>query len=166
MIQHMLYKSDSIYLAHSISATDMYTPSMQDNPSKQWQGKLHEFGGYVADMASRAKASHVQFVVIALPRHAQAVMIAANVFPSGLNPYSFGDQLKEVVENAGGVYIDVLREFRNVPNVNSAFYPVDQHLTVAGHAIFANAIAKGLTSGAIAALSAPSQQFAIGEKSR
>jgi hypothetical protein len=166
MIQHLLYESESIYLSHSISDTDRYTPSLQDVPGAEWQDKLREYGSYVAQMTARAEASGVPLVVVALPRHAQAVMIAADAAPSGLNLFAFGDQLQRIVEKNGGIYVDVLREFRNVPNVNSAFYPVDQHLTVAGQALAANIIAKGLISGKIPALSQSSPPAAAAGVSR
>jgi hypothetical protein len=70
------------------------------------------------------------------------------------------------VEKNGGIYVDVLREFRDVPNVNSAFYPVDQHLTVAGQVMVANIIAKGLSSGKIPPLSRNSAPAAASGVSR
>jgi hypothetical protein len=117
-------------------------------------------------MTARAKAGGVPLVVIALPRHAQAVMIAADAAPAGLNLFAFGDQLQRIVERNGGIYVDVLREFRDLPNVNSAFYPVDQHLTVAGQAMVADIIAKGLSSGKIPALSQTSAPAAAAGVSR
>jgi hypothetical protein len=156
MLQHWLYKSDSIYLGRSLSVTDEWTPSLQDRPSAEWQEKLRQFDGYTADMMARAKAAGVPFVVMALPRHAQAVMIASGDWPADLNPYSFGNQLKPIVEKNGGVYIDILPAFRNIPNIHSDFYPVDPHLDIAGHAAAATVLEKGLTGGAIPALSAQS----------
>jgi hypothetical protein len=166
MMQHLLYESESIYLSHSISGTDRYTPSLQDEPGAEWQDHLREYDSYVAQMTARAKAGGVPLVVIALPRHAQAVMIAADAAPAGLNLFAFGDQLQRIVERNGGIYVDVLREFRDLPNVNSAFYPVDQHLTVAGQAMVADIIAKGLSSGKIPALSQTSAPAAAAGVSR
>jgi hypothetical protein len=148
MLQHILYQSDSIYLSHSLSASDEYASSLQDKPGKEWQDKLRRFDNYVAEMIARAKAAHVPFVFTALPRHAQVVMISGGVAPPGINPYSFGDQIKAVVDKNGGTYIDSLQQFRNLPNVNVMFYPVDQHVTVAGHQLLAQVIARGLTQGA------------------
>jgi hypothetical protein len=152
MIQHLLYKSDSIYLSHSLSGTDEYTSSLHDNPDKEWQDKLAEFDTYLADMVARAKAVHVPLVVMVLPRHAQAVMIAGGVAPPGVNPYSFSTQVKGIVEKDGGTYIDILPRFRNVPNIGSAFYPIDQHLTVSGQQLVAQVIEKALTEGPVPAL--------------
>jgi SGNH hydrolase-like domain, acetyltransferase AlgX len=152
MMLHFLYKSDSIYLSHSLSATDEYAASLQDTPSQEWQEKLRRFDTYVADIAARAKTAGVPLVVMALPRHAQVVMISAGVAPPGVNPYAFGDQIKAIVEKNGATYIDILPQFRDVPNVSSAFYPIDQHLTVSGQQLVAQVIAKGLTTGAPPAL--------------
>jgi hypothetical protein len=165
MLQHILYKSDSIYLSHSLSATDEYASSLKDKPGKEWQDKLQKFDNYVAELTARAKAAHVPFVFTALPRHAQVVMISRGVAPPGVNPYSFGDQIKAVADKNGGTYIDILEQFRNVPNVNGAFYPVDQHVTVPGHRLLAQMIAKGLTQGASPVI-APAQPAALPASSR
>jgi hypothetical protein len=127
---------------------------LKDDPSREWRDKLSEYDGYVALMTNRARSAGIPFVVVALPRHAQAVMIAANISTPGLNLYAFGDQLQRIAAKNGALYLDVLHEFRNVPDVNGAFYPVDQHLTVAGQAMVAEMIAKALTKSPIAALSA------------
>ena len=165
MLQHILYKSDSIYLSHSLSATDEYASSLQDKPGKEWQEKLQKFDNYVAEMAARAKAAHVPLVFTALPRHAQVVMISRGVAPPGVNPYSFGDQIKAVVEKNGGMYIDILQQFRDVPDVNRTFYPVDQHMTVPGHQLLAQMIAEGLTQGANPVI-APAQPATLPAPSR
>jgi hypothetical protein len=165
MLQHILYQSDSIYLSHSLTATDQYASSLKDKPDKEWQDKLQKFGDYVAEMTARAKAAHVPFVFTALPRHAQVVMISRGVAPPGVNPYSFGDQIKAVVEKNGGLYIDILQQFRNVPNVNRTFFPVDQHMTVLGHQLLAQMIAGGLTEGANPVI-APAQSAALAAPSR
>jgi hypothetical protein len=165
MLQHILYKSDSIYLSHSLSATDEYASSLKDKPGKEWQDKLQKFDNYVAEMTARAKAAHVPFIFTALPRHAQVVMISGGVAPPGVNPYSFGDQIKAIVEKNGGTYIDILEQFRNVPNVDGTFYPVDQHVTVQGHQLLAQMIANGLTQGADPVI-APAQPAALPAPSR
>jgi hypothetical protein len=149
MIQHWLYKSDSIYLSHSLTGTDEYASSLQDKPAKDWEDKLRAFDTYTAQMSARAKAANVPFVVTALPRHAQIVMIAAGLAPSGVDPYAFGEQIKDVVEKDGGTYIDVLQRFKTAPNVSTAFYPVDQHLTVQGQQMFAQVLANGLMEDAL-----------------
>ena len=156
MLQHLLYESRSIYLAHSITGRDEYTPSLEMTPSGIWKDKLALLDGYIAGMEEQAKAAGVPFVVMALPRHAQAVMIASQSWPPGLNPYSFGDQVKAIVEKHGGVYIDVLHDFKNLPDIHAGFYPVDQHLNARGQAMFASVIEKGLTSGEVPALTAAS----------
>jgi hypothetical protein len=160
VLQHFLYKSDSIYLSHSLSATDDYASSLKDKPGKEWQDKLQRFDNYVAETTARAKAAHVPFIFTALPRHAQAVMISGGVAPPGVNPYSFGDQIKAVVEKNGDTYIDVLQQFRNLPNVHGIFYPVDQHMTAEGHQLLAQMIATALTQGANPVI-APAQPAAL-----
>jgi hypothetical protein len=157
MVQHWLYKSDSIYLGLSESVKDEWTDSLEDHPGPEWQDKLQRFGGYSADMISRAKAAGVPLVVVVLPRHAQAVMIASGDWPSTLDPFAFGEQIKPIVEREGGVYIDILPDFRNLPHIHNGFYPVDPHLNVAGHAMVAGVLEKALTSGPVPELRAQAE---------
>jgi hypothetical protein len=163
MVQHWLYKSDSIYLGLSESVRDQWTDSLVDHPGAEWQAKLEQFGGYTADMIARAKAAGVPFVVVVLPRHAQAVMIASGDWPPNLDPYSFGNQIKPFIEKDGGVYIDILPDFRNLPHIHSGFHPVDPHLNIAGHAMVAGVLEHALTSGPVPALSVKPTASAVAE---
>ena len=166
MLQHLLYKSGSIYLAHSIAAVDADTPSIENQPNAHWQNKLDQFASYFADMERQAKDARVLMVVVPLPRHAQAVMIASDTWPSSLNPFRFSDQLQAIVQKNGGTYINILPFFREEPNIHSGFYPVDQHLNAKGQAMFADVMTKGLTSGAIAALAGPSAHVSASEETK
>jgi hypothetical protein len=154
MLQHFLYRSPSIYLAHTINGTDEYTPSIEARPDAEWERRLHLLDLATADMATRARKAGVPFVVMALPRHAQAVMIASGSWPAQLDPFAFGNQVKAIVEKNGGTYIDILSDFRHIPDVHSGFYPVDQHLEPAGQIMFAQIMAKELVNGSVPSLRA------------
>jgi hypothetical protein len=149
MIQHLLYKSDSIYLAHSLSGTDPYTSSLMETPGPEWQAKLDQYAIYLSEMAARAKTAGVPFVVIAIPRHAQGVLIAENLQTPGIDPFAFGKQMQRIAEDSGVIYVDILHQFRGIPNVNTMFYPVDQHLSVRGQQVVADLISEGLSQGII-----------------
>jgi hypothetical protein len=149
MIQHLLYKSDSIYLAHSLSGTDPYASSLMETPSQEWQAKLDQYAIYVSEMAARAKAAGVPFVVFAVPRHAQGALIAENLHPPGIDPFAFGRQMQRIAEDNGVIYVDILHQFRGIANINTVFYPVDQHLSVRGQEIVADLISEGLSHGII-----------------
>jgi hypothetical protein len=149
MIQHFLYKSDSIYLAHSLSGTDPYAPSLMETPSPEWQAKLAQYASYLSEMAVRAKAVGVPFVVIAIPRHAQGALIAENLHTPGVDPFAFGRQIQRIAEHNGVLYVDILHQFRGIPNINTVFYPVDQHLSVRGQRVVADLISEGLSHGII-----------------
>jgi hypothetical protein len=84
-------------------------------------------------------------------------MIASGDWPSTLDPFAFGEQIKPIVEREGGVYIDILPDFRNLPHIHNGFYPVDPHLNVAGHAMVAGVLEKALTSGPVPELRAQAE---------
>lgn len=149
MIQHLLYKSDSIYLAHSLSGTDPYASSLMETPSPEWQAKLAQYATYLSEMAARAKAAAVPIVVIAIPRHAQGVLIAENIHTPGIDPYAFGRQIQRIAEDNGVLYVDILHQFRGIRDINTVFYPVDQHLSVRGQQVVADLISEGLSHGII-----------------
>jgi GDSL-like Lipase/Acylhydrolase family len=160
MINHYLYESQNIYLSHGITVPDDYTSSMKSKPDGPWAVRMRILDGYFADMAVRAKAANVPFVVVVLPRHFDAVLIVSGSPPPGVNPYGFGEQVKAMVEKHGGIYIDILGDLRNESDIHSGFYPMDEHLNEYGHGIFARIIGKELTSGVIPALTAQPQRVA------
>jgi hypothetical protein len=149
MIQHLLYKSDSIYLAHSLSGTDPYASSLLETPAPEWQAKLDQFAGYLSDMAARSKAAGVPMVIVAVPRHAQGVLIAAGLNTPGIDPLAFGSQMQRIAGQCGVTYIDILQPFRGIRDINTVFYPVDQHLSARGQQVVADLISEALSHGII-----------------
>jgi hypothetical protein len=71
-----------------------------------------------------------------------------------------GAELQRVVESHGGIYIDILGDFRTVPNPEKYYFPVDGHPNADGHAAISRFLAMGLTGGAIPALRAAAEQQA------
>ena len=149
MFQHLLYKSDSIYLAHSLSGTDPYASSLLETATPDWQAKLDQFAAYLSEMTARSKAAGVPLVIVAVPRHAQGVLIAEGLNTPGIDPFAFGSQMRRIAEDHGAIYVDILHEFRGIPDINTVFYPVDQHLSVRGQRVVADLIGAALSNGII-----------------
>jgi hypothetical protein len=72
--------------------------------------------------------------------------------------------VRKIVTRHGGIYINILPDFRGVPNPEAHYFPVDGHPTASGHAVISEMLAKALTDGAIPELKAASQPPAAFEK--
>lgn len=116
------------------------------------QRNLEDYDGYAADIERRASAMGVQWAVVYLPSRIQAAMISMGEWPAGYDPYKLSDELGTIVKRHGGVYIDILRGFRNITDTGQYFFPIDIHPNADGHAMISGLIAKQLTSGVIPAL--------------
>ena len=89
-------------------------------------------------------------------------MISMGQWPSGYDPYNIDKELRGIITAHGGIYIDILPEFRTLPNPEQYYYPVDGHPDARGHAIIAKFMARELTSGSVPALRVSPQQPASG----
>ncbi|MDR3775303.1 MAG: hypothetical protein P4K97_00265 [Terracidiphilus sp.] len=152
MLQHFLYKSQSQYVTSALRAGDGEA-YLRCNLSPEWLGYLSQFNISYAEIERQAAAAGVPLVVAFMPNRAQAAMISLGEWPSGYDPYKLDNDLRNIVVSHGGTYIDILPDFRNIPNPEQYFYPVDGHPNPQGHAIIANLLAKELTSGAVPELS-------------
>jgi hypothetical protein len=115
---------------------------------------LQEFDTYAAMIEARAKAANVPLVVVYLPGRSQAALISMGEWPASIDPYSLDNDLRSIVVSRGGTYIDILPYYRNIPNPEDGYFPVNGHLNVSGHATVSSLLARQLTSGTIPALKA------------
>jgi hypothetical protein len=121
-------------------------------PSQARLMHLKEFEGYFTDIEDQAKAAGVPVVVVLLPTPVQAAMISSGQWSPDIDPFQFDNQLRSIVENHGGTYIDILPDFRNVPDAERGFFPADAHFNPEGHVTISELLAKELTRGAVPAL--------------
>jgi hypothetical protein len=71
-----------------------------------------------------------------------------------------------MVTRHGGIYIDILPDFRNIPDPEQYYFPVDGHLDADGHAIVSRMLAKELTNGVIPELRAAARPQAGPEQEK
>jgi hypothetical protein len=121
-------------------------------PSQARLRHLEEFERYAADIEDRAKAAGVPVVVVFLPTAIQAAMISSGQWSPDIDPFQFDNQLRSIIESHGGTYIDILPDFRNIPNAERGFFPADGHFNPEGHLMISDLLAKKLTGGAVRAL--------------
>jgi len=166
MLRHYLYQSQSQYVKSYLIGEDDETGFLKVEPSMAWQSHLRQFDTYAADVEERARIAGVPLVAVLVPNHAQAAMISMGQWPAGYDPYKLDNELRSVITNHGGTYIDLLPSFRTIPNPERGYFPVDPHLNADGHSILSKLLAKELTSGAVPALRADARPQLAPEQGR
>jgi len=166
LIRHFLYESQSQYLRSYLSGRDDQTGFLKSEPSEEWQSYLRQFDIYFADAEARASAAGVPLVVVLVPNRAMAAMISAREWPASYDPYKLGEELRTIVTRHGGIYIDILPDFRNVPNPEKYYFPVDDHPYPEGHAVISSILAKELTNGTVPSLRAATRPQAASEQGK
>jgi oligoribonuclease NrnB/cAMP/cGMP phosphodiesterase (DHH superfamily) len=76
------------------------------------------------------------------------------------------NELRSVIVSRGGTYVDVLPAFRNIPNTEQGFFPLEGHPNAQGHAMISALLAEELTSGAAPAIAVVASQNAVLEQGR
>ncbi len=166
MFEHYLYGSRSQFVKSSLAQGDDDAGFLKAEPSAEWKKRLLQFDSNDAEIEGRVKAAGVPLVVVLVPNRPQAAMISMGEWPAGYNPYKLDDELRSIVTNHGGIYIDILPEYRNIPNPEQHYFPVEGHLDADGHGIVSEILARELTSGAIPALKVAAQPQVAQEQGR
>jgi len=166
MLRHCLYESQSQYVKSYLMGSDSLAGFLRTDPSTEWKRRVQDFDNYDAVIEARAKAAGVPLVVSFFPNRAQAAMISKGEWPEGYDPYKLDGELRSIVTSHGGIYIDILPDFRNISNPEKGYFPVDGHPNPEGHAIIADLLARELTSGAVPGLRATEQNQIVQERGR
>jgi hypothetical protein len=157
LVEQFVYRSASSYLRLYLkghNGPEFLGASL--NPD--WQRHLREYDVYAAEIEERARAAGIPLVAVLVPERAQAAMISLGEWPVEYNPFRLGDEVRSIVNSHGGIYIDILPDYRDIPNPERGYFPVDGHPNADGHAIIAGFLAKELTSGAGRALRIGAQE--------
>jgi hypothetical protein len=168
LFRHFLYESQSrliaSYLAEKPDAPLMqriHGPEfMKTAPGAEWQSRLRIFDGYAADIAAQARAAGVPLVAVLMPQRAQVAMISMGSWPSGFDPYKLDNELRSMVVSHGGTYIDILPGFRDIPNPEQGFFPLDVHPNARGHAMISGLLGREMTRPGVPVLGLAAPQTA------
>jgi hypothetical protein len=117
---------------------------LKAEPNAHWQGLLGTLATQAQGFEDQARSAGVPLIAVLLPNRAQAAMISTNSWPAGYDPYQLNNQLRGVIVSRGGKYIDILPDFRASPSPEQYYMPVNGHLTVKGHEMIAQMLAKDL----------------------
>jgi hypothetical protein len=149
LVRHYAYMSPSLYMGGALMR-DLEIDYLSSTPNANAQNHIRRFDGYATDIAAQARAAGVPFVVTMLPLRSQAVMISAQEWAADFTPYKSSEYVRSVVESNDGVFLDILPDFRNIPDAGSYFYSVDGHPNPAGHRILSTMLAEALMGGPLA----------------
>ncbi len=147
-LRHTLYLSQSQYM-RSYLADASVSSVLAADWSPQWKQHMADYEVQLARIAKQARAAGIPLAVVQVPNRAEATMISMGNWPAGYNPYKLGDEVRAAADRNCAIYIDILPEFRDVPNAERYYMPVDTHPYPSGHALLAGMIARGLSTAAI-----------------
>jgi hypothetical protein len=115
LLQHYLFQSQSEYVKLYLSR-GLQSGFLESKPDPDWQYRLARLDAFAAGIEGQAKAAGVPIIVTLVPNRAQAAMISMGKWPAGYDPYKLGEEVREIVTSNGGTYIDILHDFRAIPN--------------------------------------------------
>jgi len=127
---------------------------------------MGEFEFDASEFQRQAKAAGVPIVAVLVPDRVQAAMVSMGKWPAGYDPYKLDEELRQMIVSKGGIYVDILPDFRAIPNPEEHYFPVDGHPDADAHAVLAKLLARELTGGAVPALKAVSQRQVASEQDR
>jgi len=133
MLQHFLYESGKQDVQSYLRGSE--ARFMRTTSSAEQVSAMARFDKYVGEIASRSKAAGVPLVVVMAPYRAQAAMISMGEWPTGYDPYKLNNEIRSIVTSRGAMYIDILPDFRTIPNPEQGYFPVDRHPNADGHAM-------------------------------
>jgi hypothetical protein len=110
---------------------------------------LKEFDGYAAQIEDKAKEEHIPIVAVFVPSRVHAAILSMKERPVGLDPYKLDQEVRDVIERHGGLYIDILHDYSEVPGSEEHYYPTDGHPDADGQAMISEFLARRLTPGSI-----------------
>jgi hypothetical protein len=155
LLKEFLYESPSQYVRSSLMGADYKKEFLQTESSAEWNTELKEFDSSAASIAGQARKAGIPLVVVLVPDRTQAALISmTGAWPKGFDPYKVGNEVGSIIVSHGGTYIDILPEFRTVPNPQLGYFALDGHPNALGHAMIARFLTNKLADAAIPALSA------------
>jgi hypothetical protein len=164
LLQHFLDQSQCLYIESHLDGPE--AGILRAEPGAQWQSRLRAFDGYAAEIESRARAAGVPLTIALVPWRVQAAMLSSDELPRGYDPYKLGADLRSIVTSHGGTYVDIVPDFRTVPDPEQNYFPVDGHPNAKGHAMIAAFLAKELAAGTTPAIGVLPQPRAAFELSK
>jgi hypothetical protein len=152
MLMHGLYQSQSAYMKAALSRSGDRLWYVESAPSSASREYLAQFDGYAAQILEKAKAAGVPLVATLAPDRVQAALLSSGEWSADFNPLRLDEEVRSIIVNHGGTYVDLLPSFRNILNSEQYYLPVDGHPDERWQPIVADILTEKLTDGTIPAL--------------
>jgi hypothetical protein len=107
-----------------------------------WRERLRRFERLVTQLAERAQASGVPFMLAFVPNQAEVLLAAGASVPSGVDPEALPNALAAIAASHQVMFVDDLKSLRTVPDPGSLYYQVDGHPSGRGTPLIARDIAE------------------------
>jgi hypothetical protein len=159
--QRFLYQSQTQYVnAYLLKGNSNHFSAgfLKVDTDEKWQQRLRHFDSADLGVEQRVKAAGVTMVTVLLPIRAQVAMISKGDWPTGFDPYKLDNELRAIVTCHGGTYLDILSDYRDIPNPEKGYY-IEGHPNASGHALITRMLAKALTNGSVPALNVTPAQY-------
>ncbi len=161
LLRGLLYESPSQYVKSSLLGDDYKSVFLRSESSPEWQEQLKAFEGSAANIEEQSQKARIPLVVVFIPDRTQAAMISLmGKWPEGFDPYKLDNELRSIIICHGGTYIDILPDFRTIPNPQLGYFAVDGHPNADGHATIAKFLSAKLVDGSVPGLTASGAQRA------
>jgi hypothetical protein len=158
LLKDLLYKSPSEYVQASLMGADYQQEFLQSESSAEWLRELKEFDNSAAEIEGQARQAGIPIVATLVPDRTQAAMISMmDECPKGFDPYKLGRELHSIIVNYGGTYVDILPEYRSVPDPQLGYFPIDGHPNAHGQALIARFLTNKLAGLPVLDAAATSQ---------
>jgi hypothetical protein len=151
-VEHFLFQDPATYLKMYLvygDKADFLRPPF----TAAWQHRFADFDLILGEMAAKAHAANVPFVLVEIPSLAQISILSLHNPPAGVDAYAINRELAAISARHGVQFVDVLDTFRNTPASNKDFYMVDGHLNADGEALISAPLADKLAESGIPVLS-------------
>jgi hypothetical protein len=138
--QHYLFQDTGFCLRVSLAAGDG-VGYLQTPFAPSWEARFSDSKTLIGEMAAQLRARRIPLLVVAIPSRIEAALLNSKRGQAQLDPFAFGNRIREIAEDAGATYVDLMRPFSHLPRPEDLYFPVNLHPTGEGH----EAIARELT---------------------
>jgi hypothetical protein len=142
-VEYFLFQDTSVYARMFLSRGDR-SDYLRKPFSPAWEERFEGFDIILGEMARKANAAHVPFVLVELPSFAQASFLKIQNPPAGVDPYALNERLRQIASRHGVQFMDTLDIFKREPKINEFFYVVDTHMNGEGHGLVSQALVEQL----------------------
>lgn len=147
--QYMLFQNRekyvNLFMMHADKADYLRPPF-----SASWEKRLSDFELIVGEMSERFHHEGVPFVIVFTPQRIQAALSNPANRPTAVDPAAIDHRIAEIAARHDITFIDTYDSFMRTASPESLFFPVDGHMTAAGHGVAASGMVNGLLATKLA----------------